>query len=163
LCCVAVTLGHEFWRDPRFIDEVSETVGSTDLTRTEATQLLMRETGDWLAGLWNNDSLSGFAERMGYHLRSNAGPAPQVLQSILPGHWVVRAAAFNAWLIDTISAALPSMHMPAQKLAVVGLSLVHGTGWMRDPQYGWIAQVVLTAPSPDALASAVSAFYSEIA
>jgi hypothetical protein len=163
LCCIAVTLGHEFWRDPRFDAYLAASVGNADLTPTQATQRLIGYAGDWLAALWTNDSLPAFAERLCHYVRHDTELTPSILRAVLPGHWALFDEEYHARLTGWLLSSLPTLQMPAQRLASVSCALVHGTGWMHDPQYGVLLRMIVTAPNAAELAHALSEPYGQVA
>jgi hypothetical protein len=163
LCCVAVTLGHEFWLDPRFDAYLAASVGNAELMPAQATQRLIGFTGDWLSALWNNDTLAGFVERLCHYVRQDTEPDSATLRIILPGHWIQFDEDYHDRLTGWFLAGLPPLQMPAQRLACLSCALVHGTGWMRDPQYGLLLRIVMTAPNTAEMAHALSELYGQIA
>lgn len=162
LCFVAITFGHGFWRDPRFKQYVGNSVGDPGIARARAVQMLVDTASDWLRVLWQGDALSEYANRMAGYIKGNAEPDPNNLKVILPGHWELFDSIANERLIAGLISRLPATHMAAQRLAYVAGALVHGTGWVRDPQYVRLKRIVETAGSPADLADSVCAFYGRI-
>jgi hypothetical protein len=163
LCCLAASLGHQFWQDPRFQGHVVATLGNPAVARPEAVPLLMGHAQDWLTLLWQNDTLGAFAERLAAMLRHNLEPDVQTLRSVLPGHWLALDEGFNLQLLQWLFQTLPPTTFAAQRMAALAIALVHGISWWRDPQYVCFADVLATAPSPDALAQALTAIYGQLA
>ncbi|MGL4320818.1 MAG: hypothetical protein ACRCS3_08145, partial [Paracoccaceae bacterium] len=163
LCCLAASLGHQFWQDPRFQGHVAATLGNTAIARPEAVPLLMDFTQNWLTQLWQNDSLAAFAERLVTILRHNVEPDLQVLHTILPGHWIALDEGFNTQLLQWLFQTLPPTGFAAQRTASLAIALVHGTSWWHDPQYRCFADILATAQSPDALADGLASVYGQLA
>lgn len=162
LCCVASTLGHKFWRDPRFDGYVKGSVENAEFCRKDAVDILVDNTSDWLAILWYQDTLTDFTHRLDGCLRRDAEPTAETLVHILPGHWVLFDADTNARLMAWLIRSLPPTHQPSQRLAYVACALVHGTAWLRDPQYGRLLQAIEGADTTAHLADDLSAIYAEI-
>lgn len=162
LCLLTPTLGHRFWRDPRFRGYIAESLGNAELSRSRAALMMTRNTQDWLATFWKNDSLANFAERLTDSVQRDVVLSAEALRQILPGHWVQFTATQNdellAWLIPT----LPVGQMQAQRLAYTACALVHGTGWLRDPQYVRLAQTIEQARTPPDLADSLAALYRDL-
>lgn len=162
LCLLTPTLGHKFWRDPRYRGYITESLGNAELSRSRAVMMMTQNTQEWLGKLWANDNLAGFAERLTDDIRRDAELSAETLRHILPGHWAQFTAAQNgellAWLIPT----LPAVEIQSQHLAYTACALVHGTGWLRDPQYVRLAQAIEQASTPQTLADGLAAIYGEL-
>ncbi|MDF3435179.1 hypothetical protein HKX32_19380 [Sulfitobacter sp. KE42] len=163
LCCVASTLGHEFWRDPRFGSYVNGAAGNADVSKNKAVEALINNVHVWLGGLWQNDTVEDFARRLDRHIRQNDEPDTQKLMAIVPNHWVLFDADTNERLVAWLKQNLPPTSISAQRLAYVSLALVYGTGWVRDPQYVHLVRMIETATSSTMLADNISAMYAEMA
>jgi hypothetical protein len=163
LCCLAASLGHQFWQDPRFEGHVAATLANPALARPGVTPLLMGHAQDWLTLLWQNDTLGAFADRLTAILRRNLEPDLQVLHAVLPGHWIALDEGFNSQFLQWLYQTLPPTSFAAQRMAALAIALVHGAQWWHDPQYLRFAEILATAGSPDALADALSAVYGGIA
>ncbi|WP_412074381.1 hypothetical protein [Tritonibacter mobilis] len=162
LCYVASTLGHKFWRDPRFGGYVNASMGNPDTPRGNAVGLLVNNASDWLDTLWRNETFDRFVFRLDGYIRRDLEPSTQTLMDIVPGHWALFDANTNERLIAWIRQNLPPTQSPAQRLVYVTCALVHGTGWVHDPQYGKILRAIKAANTPVELAASISAIYSEI-
>lgn len=163
LCCLAASLGHQFWQDPRFQGHVAATLANTAVVRSEAVPLLMGRAQDWLALLWLNDTMGAFAERLMHVLRRNLEPDLTILRTVLPGHWLAYDEGFNVQLLQWLYQSLPPTTFAAQRMAALAIGLVHGTSWWHDPQYRCFADILATAYSPETLADALTAIYGPLA
>lgn len=163
LCCLVPTLGHHFWQDPRFETAVNASVRNTEMLRPAAVRHLTDHASAWVAGLWQGDTITDYAARLNDQLWQNIEPAPQSLYTVLPNHWTLCEASFNARLIEWLILHLPPVHAPAQRFALVACALVHGTRWLHDPQYAHIAHTIMASPAPEPLMAGLQAIYGALA
>lgn len=161
LCCVSVSLGHRFWHDPRFRGYVRDTLEDQSLEREAAVRALSEKTSIWLSTLWHEDQVADFGARLAQQLRRGADLDQITWQTLLPGHLRLFDMAahqrFVAWLSHQVSDWTPD-----RRVAFVALALVHGSGWMNDPQYTRLTTILHEAPTSAALADALANLYGRL-
>lgn len=155
LCCVAMSLGHQFWQDPRFAYYVDVTLRDRSLPRTHAVKTLVGHGTEWLGQLWQDDSLAEFGERLcalivgGYPLNS------QTLAYALPGHAAMFSPDDEHRLLDWLRPRLPDCQYAHQRMAYTCLALPLGVAWWDDPQYRNIAHHVAAHDDPQKLVNGI--------
>jgi hypothetical protein len=159
LCCVMPSLGHAFWRDPRFAGFGEAALLDANVARSDAVLAVTDAAQAWLAALWQGDTISAYAERLATRLSYGSEPSPLSLGDVLPNHWSIYTSAYNDQLLAWLGHSLQPLRTPAQRFASVTCALVHGTGWQNDPQYRHLAGIILGTEAPAKLAERLRAFY----
>ncbi|KIC47751.1 hypothetical protein [Tateyamaria sp. ANG-S1] len=155
LCCVAMSLGHQFWEDPRFAHYVNVSLRDRGLPRTHAVKTLVGHATEWLTQLWKDDGLAEFGERLsalvvgGYPLNS------QTLEYVLPGHAAMFTPDDEARLLDWLRPRLPETGYAHQRMSYICLALPLGMSWWADPQYRHVAHHVASHTDPQALVNGI--------
>lgn len=162
LCHVSGSLGHRFWRDPRFRGYVTASM-SVDVPPGRRATAMMGETKTWLRRLWAGDSLLGFSTRLVELVRESRGPDAQALRYVLPGHWQMFSTPDNERLLGWLSETVPDglRDDGSLQLAYTACALAHGTQWLGDPQYQRLAKIVRAQTGASSLAEDLEAVYTE--
>ncbi|WP_308916320.1 hypothetical protein [Jannaschia sp. LMIT008] len=164
LSVVAASFGHRFWMDPRAASLVTGALDDA-IPRSRVALTLVKAVKTWLETLWQGDDLTGFANRLTHAIRMGAPLERDTLQAVLPGHWRVLSDEDNArllrWLVPRLPATLTER--PSHALAATACALVHGTGWLSDPQYPRLQAIVTADDTPADLARGLHALYADVA
>ena len=142
LCCLSVSLGHRFWLDPRFGDYVATTIEKRTLPRAQAVATLVDHGTVWLDGLWANDSIKDFGERLGALIAGGYSVTSETLRYVLPGHSEMFTPSDETRLLVWLGPRLPDCQYSHQRLTYTCLALALGTEWWKDPQYRLLAHHV---------------------
>lgn len=128
-------------------------------------EALTLRTKEWLRQLWAGDDIGRFGIRLAERIRRGGAAEPSNLRFILPGHWRVLSAADNERLISWLRDGAPHelRHDDAQMLAYAACSLVHGFGWLGDPQLPDLAKIVTESAECAVFADAIEAIYQKAA
>lgn len=142
LCCLSVSLGHQFWQDPRFGDYVATTVENRDVPRAKAVADLMDHGAVWLDALWADDSINEFGERLCTLILRGYAVNSDTLRYALPGHAEMFTPDNETRLLVWLGPRLPECQYSHQRLAYTCLAFALGVAWWRDPQYRMLAHHV---------------------
>lgn len=151
LCCLSVSLGNRFWRDPRFQDYVATTIGRPDMPRAKAVAQLVEHGTVWLDTLWAQDDIKDFGERLSALILGAYRINTTTLHYVLPGHSAMFTPEDETRLLLWLGPRLPDCQYDHQRLAYTCLALALGTGWWQDPQYRMLAHHVSAQSDPQAL------------
>lgn len=151
LCCLSVSLGHRFWQDPRFGDYVATTVERRNIPRTKAVAQLVEHGTVWLDGLWADDNIGDFGERLCTLILGHYGVNSETLGYVLPGHGAMFSPEDETRLLVWLGPRLPECQFSHQRLAYTCLALALGTEWWKDPQYRMLAHHVSAQTDPQQL------------
>lgn len=165
LCVIAASLGYRFWQDPRFVRLARQEMMTDARPPSRKAEALTRRTKAWLRQLWADDDIGRFGIRLAERIRRSAAAEPSNLRFILPGHWRVLSAADNERLISWLRDGTPHdlRNDDAQMLAYSACSLVHGFGWLNDPQLPNLARIVTENAERAVFADAIEAIYQKTA
>lgn len=160
LCHVTASLGHQFWHDPRFKGYVLDWRPHGVPSGRRATYMVT-EAKLWLRSLWDNDTLQAFSHRLGHLLQEDRGPELDTLHYVLPGHWRMFSDDDALRLLTWLRQSTPQNLRDGgpRQLLYSASALVHGTGWLNDPQYRHLAQVLRMPISSEQLAQEVMWIY----
>lgn len=165
LCVIAASLGYRFWQDPRFVRLARQEMMTDTNPPSRRAEALTRRTKAWLRQLWAGDDIGRFGIRLAERIRRGAAAEPSNLLFVLPGHWQVLSADDNERLISWLCDGAPHelRQDDTQMLAYVACSLVHGFGWLNDPQFPDLAKIVMKSAERVAFADAIEAIYQKAA
>ncbi|MEM1278139.1 MAG: hypothetical protein AAGH74_16585 [Pseudomonadota bacterium] len=162
LCHISASLGHQFWRDPRFHGYVGAATAPTMPVGRRATAM-MGYTKGWLRSLWAGDSLRAFSERLTELVAGGHGPKHHNLHYVLPGHRQMFSVSDDDrllnWLVN--SAPEPVRDTGPRQLAYTACALVHGADWFNDPQYTRLAEAVRSEADAASLAGQITTIYAK--
>lgn len=142
LSCLSISLGHQFWQDPRFGDYVAGTIEKRTLPRPQAVAELMAHGTHWLEALWANDSINDFGERLCALITGGHSVTSETLKYVLPGHSAMFTPEDETRLLVWLGPRLPEVQYSHQRIAYTSLALALGTAWWKDPQYRMLAHHV---------------------
>lgn len=151
LCCLSVSLGYRFWQDPRFGDYVAKTIEIRTLPRPQAVAALVEHGVEWLDGLWADDNISNFGERLCALIAGGHSVNSETLAYVLPGHSATFTPENETRLLVWLSPRLPDCQFAHQRLTYTYLALALGMEWWKDPQYRMLAHHVATRSDPQEL------------
>lgn len=155
LCCLSVSLGHQFWQDPRFVSYVAATIQDRNVPRAKAVETLIGHGTEWLDALWADDTIQAFGERVCAFILSEYRITHETLHYVLPGHSDMFSQEDETRLLDWLRARLPDCAFDHQRHAYMCLSLALGTAWWKDPQYRILAHHVSAQPEPQELVNRI--------
>ncbi|MBB5723884.1 hypothetical protein FHS72_003531 [Loktanella ponticola] len=149
LCVVAVSLGHHFWKDPRFATYISESVQNQNVERTRCSRLLMKATDDWLSLLWHDDSVLHFAERLEELMKQSCDDSDRNIRYLVPNHWSMFTEDYNSQYLTWLRSRLPETKSALKRTILTAGALIFGANWWNDPQYTKLMHYLMAEPISD--------------
>ncbi|MFK7836655.1 MAG: hypothetical protein AB8B60_10575 [Sulfitobacter sp.] len=165
LAVAMVALGADLLDDPRFWPDVRRPMARYYRSEEMRINAVAEAAKLWNGYLWVADSLPEFGARVAAAVITPPPERPWPSAAVLPAHAAQMAPELDQRFRDACHgrAADAGITAPQAIQAHHHLALVHGLGWLTDPQHVTLQNLFAQACGPRDLSQKIEAFYQGFA